>query len=190
MNFRKMSQEDRLRYPIYAGDRILVSKFAYDFSDPRRWDVIVFKFPEDAKTNYIKRLVGLPNKVMRIRDGDIAVTAISANRFTWRRKTPPKCGRCSGWCTTTTLCSSCSWPRLASPLQNSQASGTAQWTNEKTSAGSEDPKTFVTEGKRPDGKRRARLGCDTTTMFPPAATGKALHKANRSPARSATVADP
>ena len=55
----------------YNGDRILVNKFAYEFHDPERWDVIVFKFPGDAKMNYIKRLVGLPGETVLIRNGDI-----------------------------------------------------------------------------------------------------------------------
>lgn len=59
------------RYPSFNGDRILVTKFAYEFSDPRRWDVVVFKYPEDAKTNYIKRLVGLPGETISIAGGDI-----------------------------------------------------------------------------------------------------------------------
>ena len=41
----------------FSGDRILVSKFTYDLYEPKRWDVIVFKFPGNAKQNYIKRLV-------------------------------------------------------------------------------------------------------------------------------------
>jgi signal peptidase I len=60
-----------LNYPSYNGDRILVGKFLYELSDPRRWDVIVFKFPGDAPTNYIKRLVGLPGETVRIQHGDI-----------------------------------------------------------------------------------------------------------------------
>ncbi len=55
----------------FSGDRILVSKFAYEIADPKRWDVIVFKYPGNAKQNYIKRLVGLPNETLRIRHGDI-----------------------------------------------------------------------------------------------------------------------
>ena len=42
-------------YSSFTGDRILVSKFIYDFHEPDRWDVIVFKFPENAKQNYIDR---------------------------------------------------------------------------------------------------------------------------------------
>lgn len=58
-------------YPAFAGDRILVEKLAYDFAAPKRWDVMVFKYPEDAKTNYIKRLVGLPGETVAIAAGDI-----------------------------------------------------------------------------------------------------------------------
>ncbi len=58
-------------YPPFAGDRIIVEKFAYDFVDPSRWDVIVFKYPEDARTHYIKRLVGLPGETVFISGGDI-----------------------------------------------------------------------------------------------------------------------
>ncbi|HBK74396.1 MAG TPA: hypothetical protein DD662_09370 [Planctomycetaceae bacterium] len=59
------------RYPSYNGDRILVDKVGYDFREPNRWDVIVFKYPEGANTNYIKRLVGLPNELVSIVGGDI-----------------------------------------------------------------------------------------------------------------------
>ena len=64
--------------PTYNGDRILVSKFAYEFSDPERWDVIVFKYPGNAKMNYIKRLVGLPNEIIRIQHGDIFTQPLEA----------------------------------------------------------------------------------------------------------------
>jgi signal peptidase I len=55
----------------FNGDRILVSKFSYVLGDPKRWDVIVFKYPGNAKQNYIKRLVGLPGESITIRHGDI-----------------------------------------------------------------------------------------------------------------------
>lgn len=59
------------RHESFTGDRILVNKFSYWIADPDRWDVIVFKWPNDAKQNYIKRLIGLPNEVVRIEGGDI-----------------------------------------------------------------------------------------------------------------------
>ncbi len=66
--------EEKLKpYPSYKGDRILVGKFCYQFSEPKRWDVAVFKYPGGAKTNFIKRLVGLPGETIRIQHGDIFV---------------------------------------------------------------------------------------------------------------------
>lgn len=59
--------------PVFKGDRILVNKFMYESGNPRRWDVVVFKYPEDPKTNYIKRLVGLPGDTLEIRQGDVYV---------------------------------------------------------------------------------------------------------------------
>jgi len=62
---------------LEVGDFILVNKFAYglrlpvagtkivEMNDPKRGDVMVFKFPEDRKTNYIKRVVGLPGDTIR-----------------------------------------------------------------------------------------------------------------------------
>ncbi len=66
-----LDKKDSPNERSFNGDRILVSKFTYEFSDPDRWDVIVFKFPGNAKQNYIKRLVGKPNETILIRHGDI-----------------------------------------------------------------------------------------------------------------------
>lgn len=55
----------------FNGDRILVNKYPYEFGEPDRFDVFVFKWPEQPETNYIKRLVGLPNEVIRIKQGDL-----------------------------------------------------------------------------------------------------------------------
>ncbi len=65
----------RPEHRSYTGDRILVNKFAYEppFGHPKRWDVIVFKFPGNAKQNYIKRLIGLPQETVRIWHGDIYI---------------------------------------------------------------------------------------------------------------------
>lgn len=67
------SRRDVSDHSTYSGDRILVNKYAYSFAEPERWDVVVFKYPGNATTNYIKRLVGLPNEELRIRNGDLFV---------------------------------------------------------------------------------------------------------------------
>lgn len=64
-----------------AGDRILVHKWAYDIGGPllgpKRWDVVVFKDPQDGDTNYIKRMLGLPGEVLEIINGDLYTAPIS-----------------------------------------------------------------------------------------------------------------
>ncbi len=77
-------------YDSYKGDRILVSKAAYDWSEPRRWDVIVFRYPKDAKTNYIKRLVGLPGEKVQIFGGDVYTRKAEENSYQIAHKTPDK----------------------------------------------------------------------------------------------------
>lgn len=64
-------ENDVRNAPVFKGDRILVNKFPYEFSDPQRWDVPVFKYPEKPTTNYIKRLVGLPNETLVIKRGNV-----------------------------------------------------------------------------------------------------------------------
>lgn len=74
----------------FAGDRILVSKFAYALADPERWDVIVFKYPGNPKQNYIKRLVGLPEETLRIQFGDVYARPNGEESFHILRKPPAK----------------------------------------------------------------------------------------------------
>lgn len=78
----------------FNGDRILVSKFAYLLEEPQRWDVIVFKYPGNAKQNYIKRLIGLPGESVMIRHGDVYTRRfaddVSTERFVIQRKPPDK----------------------------------------------------------------------------------------------------
>jgi signal peptidase I len=74
----------------FNGDRIIVSKFIYDFSEPQRWDVIVFKFPGNGTLNYIKRLIGLPNETIRIEGGNIWVRQGKEGEFQIARKPPDK----------------------------------------------------------------------------------------------------
>ena len=76
-------------YP-YNGDRLLVDKLAYEFSEPQRWDVVVFRYPNAAWRNYIKRLAGLPGETVRIQYGDVWIRRDSAGEteFHVARKPP------------------------------------------------------------------------------------------------------
>ncbi|AQQ09036.1 Signal peptidase I [Sedimentisphaera cyanobacteriorum] len=63
----------RVGAPKTGGDRILVLKSIYQFREPERWDVFVFKNPTEPNINYIKRLVGLPGETIHIYDGDLFI---------------------------------------------------------------------------------------------------------------------
>ncbi len=58
---------------VANGDRILVLKYLYQFVEPSRWDVVVFKNPWNPYENYIKRLVAKPGEALQIIDGDIYI---------------------------------------------------------------------------------------------------------------------
>ena len=54
-------------------DRILVSKISYSVGNPGRWDVLVFRNPEDGKSNFVKRVAGMPGERLQIIDGEIFI---------------------------------------------------------------------------------------------------------------------
>jgi signal peptidase I len=70
---------------LYIGDFILVSKFSYGLrlpilntpvvpvGEPDRGDVMVFRFPQDPSTNFIKRVIGLPGDVITYRGKRLTV---------------------------------------------------------------------------------------------------------------------
>ncbi|HET9492431.1 MAG TPA: signal peptidase I [Methylomirabilota bacterium] len=70
---------------LLVGDYILVNKFLYGpelpFTDihmpglrePQRGDIIVFKYPQDEKRDFIKRIVGVPGDQIVIRGHDVHV---------------------------------------------------------------------------------------------------------------------
>jgi signal peptidase I len=77
-------------YRSFKGDRILVAKFPYHLANPDRWDVAVFAYPGEARTNYIKRLVGLPNETLSIHRGDLFVQPSGTGSPRIARKPPHK----------------------------------------------------------------------------------------------------
>ena len=50
------------------GDYLLVDEISLHFRDPERGEVVVFRFPRDPSTFYIKRIIGLPGETVKIRD--------------------------------------------------------------------------------------------------------------------------
>lgn len=65
---------------VHGGNKILVNKFLYRLRAPRRYEVIVFKFPKAPWKNYIKRLVGLPGETLEVKNGDLFVNGALARK--------------------------------------------------------------------------------------------------------------
>jgi len=95
---------------LLVGDRLFVSKYSYGYSrhsfpfspsfskkrffskNPERGDVIVFKTPADNRTDYIKRLIGLPGDRLQIIGGDLYINEKKILRKKFDLTTIINCG--------------------------------------------------------------------------------------------------
>jgi signal peptidase I len=142
--------QDPSKYPSYDGDRILVAKFPYELADPKRWDVIVFKFPGDSTMNYIKRLVGLPGETILIHHGDLWIhqPGQPEGQFAIARKPPEKLLAMLQPVFDNDLAPTISgvmrWPMRWTP---EPATAGSAWTNVKDASGKEDLAAFEIDGK-------------------------------------------
>lgn len=62
-----------MKNTINEGDRLIANRLAYTFSDPERFDIVVFKYPDDESVYYIKRIIGLPGETVEIKDGKVYI---------------------------------------------------------------------------------------------------------------------
>ncbi len=57
-----------------TGQFLIVDRVTYRFEMPKRGDVIVFKYPNNPSVYYIKRIIGLPNESVDIKNGIVSIT--------------------------------------------------------------------------------------------------------------------
>jgi signal peptidase I len=57
------------------GQYLIVDQLTYDFEDPQRGDVIIFRFPGDPSKFFIKRVIGLPGETVTIDDKTVRVSS-------------------------------------------------------------------------------------------------------------------
>ena len=62
-----------MKNTIMPNDRLVAFRLSYLFSDPERYDIIVFKAPDDESTLYVKRIIGLPGEKVNIIDGKVFI---------------------------------------------------------------------------------------------------------------------
>ena len=58
---------------LMPGDKIFVSRFIYRFSRPQRGDVVVFRYPENPRRDFIKRLVAFGGETLEISAGKLKI---------------------------------------------------------------------------------------------------------------------
>ena len=58
---------------IMPNDKIIGNRIAYLFSEPKRGDIIIFKYPDDETENYVKRIIGLPGEKIQIIQGKVYI---------------------------------------------------------------------------------------------------------------------
>jgi signal peptidase I len=56
-----------------TNDFLIIDKITYHFESPQRGDIIVFKYPYDTSTNYIKRIIGLPGETVKIANNQVTI---------------------------------------------------------------------------------------------------------------------
>lgn len=61
---------------IMTESRVIINRLAYVKEDPKRGDIISFYFPDDGKTLFIKRIIGLPGEIVRGKDGNVYIDGI------------------------------------------------------------------------------------------------------------------
>jgi len=57
-----------------TGEYLIVDQISYRMDDPKRGDVIIFRYPNDPSQFFIKRIIGLPNEVIEIEGDKVYIT--------------------------------------------------------------------------------------------------------------------
>ena len=58
---------------IMTGDSIFGNRLAYVLGDPQRFDIVIFRYPDDESQLFIKRIIGLPGETVEIIDGKVYI---------------------------------------------------------------------------------------------------------------------
>ena len=62
-----------MEHTFEDGDYLIINEIGLYFSEPKRGDVVVFRYPEDPKQYFIKRVIGLPNETVEINGNKVKI---------------------------------------------------------------------------------------------------------------------
>jgi signal peptidase I len=75
--------EGESMYPTFdSGDYLIIDELTYRLEDPKRFDVVVFRYPGDPSVFYIKRIIGLPGETVKVERGEVHITTLSGEEMT------------------------------------------------------------------------------------------------------------
>lgn len=75
---------DSMLNTIQEGDRIIASRLAYINDEPQRYDIIIFKYPDDETQLFAKRIIALPGETIEVKNGIVYITDKNGNKSTAR----------------------------------------------------------------------------------------------------------
>ena len=64
---------ESMEQTIMTGDRVFGNSLTYVFGEPERYDIIIFKYPDNEKELFIKRIIGMPGETVEIKDGKVYI---------------------------------------------------------------------------------------------------------------------
>ena len=70
---RTMVSGSSMETTLSNGDQLIVDKISYRFTEPKRYDIVVFPYQYEENTYYIKRIIGLPGETVQIADGYVYI---------------------------------------------------------------------------------------------------------------------
>lgn len=75
--------EGESMHPTFeGGDYLIVDQLSYRLDEPKRGDVVVFRYPNDESVFYIKRIIGLPGETVHIEKGVTRITRADGSSVT------------------------------------------------------------------------------------------------------------
>ncbi|MFA6547791.1 MAG: signal peptidase I [Candidatus Magasanikbacteria bacterium] len=58
---------------FFDHEYLIIDELSYRLGDPKRGDVVVFRYPNDPKEYFLKRIIGLPGERVKVSEGEIVV---------------------------------------------------------------------------------------------------------------------